>query len=810
MSAIMRKIDGSSYGGATLTRQEIIDHEHDVKDAVSKYLNFTSYSLFFPRSTDPDAEPPEPEYRGEDRELLLPLVQGGRMLAYFVVRDVTVQAPSVAPKYLAGIANAALEIIALRKHCVTDRLTGLFNREHFLSVLTRAVDRVKGCLVPGAGGLAACENTDTEMPTFSGNLGVLFLDLDRFQTVNDRYGYPFGDRIVAEVGRCLAEVCPGFAAASRYGNDKFAVLLPDANRRACFQLAEVIRESVEKLHFDDPVSGDRVRVSLSIGYASYPQALDGRQYGLDASEQGRIVLRKARRAAAVAKDMGRNRVFGYRDILEKGGRVLETLPLDRMAVSLGTTVGARVGQRFLIRSTISGRPADAALTADERISGRYPSMYKAEAVIVDAQEDIAFAEVLHLADAAWPVEPGDRLVLVTEQQSIFDTAGGTETRDEESGLLEFRAFMGRFEEYRGEGAFGLCIVKILSEPPESVASYRAHMESMTRHAATVARDVLGTEAVGGNYGLGGLIFLVPDVSDEALRTACAEIATRCESKLAVDVCAAGAVHPCLDFQPGETLANVRDALDHALLLPAPRVAVFDSVTLNLTGDRMWADGDVYGALDRYRMALELESGNSTARNSLAICYAHLGKLEEAREEFSTVLEREPDDVMALYNLGRVLHRMGRLEEARVAYDRCLAQEPEHIFSLVRLGNLSEREGNLDEAERLYLKASTLRGGETLAYRPLARTAWKRGDLEQAREYLHLALNANHNDAHAMYMLALLYMEGGEDPQIAEVLARQSAALRPERGDYLGVLVRALRAQGKDAEADQVAGRIPEA
>lgn len=804
----MRKKHGIFDGAPILTRQDVIDHEHDVKDALSAYINIYSYSLFFPRSTGPEDVAPQAEYRREDRELIIPLSQGGRYLANFFVRDVSLRAPTVAPKYLQGIANATLEVIALRKQCVTDGLTGLFNRDYLLERLSGSVERVKGCLVPGTVGLAACENADTEMPTFSGNLGVLFLDLDRFQTVNDRYGYPFGDRIVSEVGRCMADVCPGYAVASRYGNDKFAVLLPDANRRTCFQLGEVLRERIAKLQFDDPVTEDRIHVTASIGYAAYPQAIEGRQYGLSAQEQSRILLRNARRAVAVAKDMGRNRVFGYRDILEKGGRVTETLPLDRMAVSLGTSVGARVGQRFLVRSAMSGRPAEASLTADERISGRYPSMYKAEAVIVDAQEDIAFAEVLHLADAAWPVEAGDQLVLVTEQQSIFDTAGSGGEEDD-SGLLEFRAFMGRFEERRAEGPFGLCIMKILSEPPESVASYRKHMESMTRQAATVARDVFGPDAVGGRYGLGGLVFLVPDADAASLREWSTDLVDLCERKLAVEVAVSGAAYPCLSFRPGDTLDNVRDALDHALLLPAPRAAVFDSVTLNLTGDRSWADGDVYGALDRYRMALELDPANTTARNSLAICLAHLGKLDEAREEFSTVLEQEPDDVMALYNLGRVLHRKGLLDEARTAYDRCLELEPEHVFSHVRLGNLSEREQDYEAAEKQYLKASTLKGGETLAYRPLARTSWKRGNMEQAREYLHLALNADHTDAHAMYMLALLYLEGGEDPQIAEVLARQSVALRPERKEYGEVLVRALRVQGKDDEAEKAAGRLPE-
>jgi predicted Zn-dependent protease len=82
----------------------------------------------------------------------------------------------------------------------------------------------------------------------------------------------------------------------------------------------------------------------------------------------------------------------------------------------------------------------------------------------------------------------------------------------------------------------------------------------------------------------------------------------------------------------------------------------------------------------------------------------------------------------------------------------------------------------------------------------------RGDKERARECLHLALNANHNDHFAMFLLARLYLDSGEDPQIAEVLARQCSALAPEKDDYWDLLVRALEVQGKDDEARSAEAR----
>jgi tetratricopeptide (TPR) repeat protein len=81
-----------------------------------------------------------------------------------------------------------------------------------------------------------------------------------------------------------------------------------------------------------------------------------------------------------------------------------------------------------------------------------------------------------------------------------------------------------------------------------------------------------------------------------------------------------------------------------------------------------------------------------------------------------------------------------------------------------------------------------------------------GERERAREHLHLALSANHNDAFALHMLARLYLDAGEDPQIAESLARQAAALLPDRQEFWDSLVLALDIQGRHDEARKAAAR----
>ncbi|MBI9079808.1 MAG: diguanylate cyclase [Pseudodesulfovibrio sp.] len=797
-------------GTISFTPQELIDFEHTIKDCIAEFLPFTSYSLFFPRE---EIRPvPEPEFRAEDKELILPLVFQGRMLCYFIAKGVRLKAPATAPRYIMALASNVLEKLALYKRAVTDPLTGLHTRDFFFDELGKSIDQVHGCLATG-GCRAGIEAREADL-TFSGTLGVLFLDLDCFLAINEHYGYLTGDDIVSEVGRLLDMVCPKYTTVARFANDKFAILVPDAKPRACFQLSEVIRSGVSKLSFIDEVTNDTISISGSVGFVNYPQGLEGSQFRRASSEQARILVRKARKAVATAKDNGRNRVFGYADILSKGGRVLEIMPMGRMIVSLGESSGAKVGQRFLVRSSKAALAASAALAEDERL-GRYPALFKGEVVLVEVQNDMAFAEVLHLDDAAWSVEPGDRLKLVSGEEAIFvsDEAKGAKEsdvmprKDAITKLYSYSNFISWFSTARlTPESFGLSLIRILDQPGDATDSYQDAVDQMVSDVANLARGAFGDNATGGRYGLNGMIFFQENVDRETLHARSLEIEKLAAGNFGIKVSVGSACFPFLNFERADVLENCRKALEHALLLPEPRIAVFDSISLNLSADRRFMDGDIYGAIEEFKLALLDDENNLLARNSLGICNAQLGRFEEARRQFDEVVKIDRKDVLALYNLGWANHRLGDLKKAEQAYKQCLKAEPKHVYSLMRLGSIAETAGKLKQAVKLYKQAAVQPGGERMVLRPLARISYKQGDIEATREYLHLSLNADHNDHQAMHLLAKLYLDQGEDPQIAEVLARQSSALSPDKDAYWEILVEALEAQGKGEEAAKVAAR----
>lgn len=129
-----------------------------------------------------------------------------------------------------------------------DQLTGLPNRALFL-------DRLKTSL--------------SKARRNRSRLGVLYLDLDEFKQVNDRFGHSTGDKVLSEVARRLLGCVRESDTVARLGGDEFAVLLNDIeNPGDILVVTEKIRLSLESLYRLDDLT---FRLSSSIGAAVYPE-----------------------------------------------------------------------------------------------------------------------------------------------------------------------------------------------------------------------------------------------------------------------------------------------------------------------------------------------------------------------------------------------------------------------------------------------------------------------------------------------------------------------------------------------------------
>jgi two-component system, cell cycle response regulator len=113
---------------------------------------------------------------------------------------------------------------------------------------------------------------------------VLFLDLDHFKSVNDQHGHLAGSRLLVEVGRVLRSCVRDEDVLVRYGGDEYVVVLTGTDSGGGLKVAERIRRAVEDHRFLSR-EGSRVRVTASIGLASFPEHARGKSQILDLADR---------------------------------------------------------------------------------------------------------------------------------------------------------------------------------------------------------------------------------------------------------------------------------------------------------------------------------------------------------------------------------------------------------------------------------------------------------------------------------------------------------------------------------------------
>jgi diguanylate cyclase (GGDEF)-like protein len=152
-----------------------------------------------------------------------------------------------------------------------DPLTGLANRALFVDRLSQARTRAAAA---------------------GDSVGVLFIDLDGFKTVNDGLGHAAGDQLLIIVGQRLASLVGPTDTVARFGGDEFAILVEDV--RQPIELARIARRALDALERVIEVEGREVFISGSIGIA----------VGVEGPED---LLRNADLAMYEAKGQGKGR-----------------------------------------------------------------------------------------------------------------------------------------------------------------------------------------------------------------------------------------------------------------------------------------------------------------------------------------------------------------------------------------------------------------------------------------------------------------------------------------------------------------------
>lgn len=150
--------------------------------------------------------------------------------------------------YAAIAIENARSVQRIQELSITDDCTRLYNQRHLFTVLDEEVHR---------------------SARFGYEFSLLFLDLDHFKDVNDKYGHLIGSELIGMVGRSLRENLRLIDAAFRYGGDEFAILLPQTSRQSGLFVARRIARFFHNTEWK-PTEGVSIQLRASIGIAAYP------------------------------------------------------------------------------------------------------------------------------------------------------------------------------------------------------------------------------------------------------------------------------------------------------------------------------------------------------------------------------------------------------------------------------------------------------------------------------------------------------------------------------------------------------------
>ena len=135
-----------------------------------------------------------------------------------------------------------LRIQELEKMALLDSLTKIANRRFIEMQLSSRINEFK---------------------RFGWQFGIMFIDIDLFKLVNDRYGHEVGDRVLKMVANTLVENSRSFDLVGRWGGEEFIVIVPNVNETQLYTIAHKFKNLIALSNLK--INSDIISVTVSIG-----------------------------------------------------------------------------------------------------------------------------------------------------------------------------------------------------------------------------------------------------------------------------------------------------------------------------------------------------------------------------------------------------------------------------------------------------------------------------------------------------------------------------------------------------------------
>jgi diguanylate cyclase (GGDEF)-like protein len=176
--------------------------------------------------------------------------------------------------YAAIAIQNARSMTLIQELTITDDCTGLFNARHLYTMLE-------------------------EEATKKGEFSLLFIDLDRFKSVNDTHGHLIGSRLLSEVGNLMRRSLGPGNSSFRYGGDEFVAMFPGLGKAGALAATLTLYEDLRRTRFLEG-AGLSLNLSGSFGLATFPEDGNTIQTILRAADEMMYAAKTTRDNIAVA------------------------------------------------------------------------------------------------------------------------------------------------------------------------------------------------------------------------------------------------------------------------------------------------------------------------------------------------------------------------------------------------------------------------------------------------------------------------------------------------------------------------------
>jgi len=331
-------------------------------------------------------------------------------------------------------------------------------------------------------------------------------------------------------------------------------------------------------------------------------------------------------------------------------------------------------------------------------------------------------------------------------------------------------------------AFGAIVIRIDNMNGREEAQKPADIQKVLGDTAKAIDDICKT----GN-GFWGRIdrFLFGCCFPDKNASSCLKLAVKLKKSLdnlgEETVTTGIASYPAFSYRKQDIIGNAGKALDHADYFGPGSIVVFDAVSLNISGDKLYQNGDIEGAIKEFKTALLFDPDNVNVHNSLGVSYGVLEDFSKAIREFKECIRLSPKEVMPLYNAGLIYQLTGKKEKALKHFQKA-GKLGEELFEIdFQTGKLLLELGKSEEGRACLEKALKLKPESSVALFYLGESFAATGMMDEAEAAYEKAIKINPNDAASLSSLGWLYDQKDKNRDVSLAYCQQSVKIDPDNG-----------------------------